>query len=70
MVDINAQEYLIPRSALTRGHPYKFIQLQTKVTVDAYKNSFFPYTIKLWNQLDDHIVHTTSLDLLPNYLEL
>jgi len=44
------------------------MQLQTKV--DAYKNSFFPYTIKLWNQLDGHIVHTTSLDLLHNYLEL
>jgi len=65
MVDINA---LIPRSALTRGHAHKFIQLQTKV--DGYKNSFFPHTIKLCNQLDDHIVHTTSLDLLYNYLEL
>jgi len=36
MVDINAQEYLILRSALTRRHPYKFIQLQT-IKVDAYK---------------------------------
>jgi len=61
MVDINAQEYLIPRSPLTRGHPHKFIQLQTKE--DVYKN-FFPYAIKLWNKLDDHTVHTPSLIII------
>ena len=42
IVDINAQEHLIPSSAPTRGHTHRFIQLQSKV--EAYKN-FLPYTI-------------------------
>ena len=67
-VEINAQEQLVPRSTSTRGHFNKFIQLQTKV--DPYKNSFFPFTIKLWNQLDDHIAQASLLDLLYKYLNL
>jgi len=62
IIDINAQEHLIPSSAPTRGHTHRFIQLQCKV--EAYKNSFFPYAIK------DHFVQSTSLDLLYKYLEL
>ena len=38
--------------------------------VDAYKNSFFPFTIKLWNQLDDHIIQAPSLDLFNDYINL
>ena len=38
--------------------------------VDAYMNSFFPFTIKLWNQLDDHIIQAPSLDLFNNYINL
>ena len=46
------------RTVSTKKHINKrslqqIYQLQTKV--DPYKNSFFPFTIKLWNQLDDHI---------------
>ena len=45
-----------------------FCSCQTRV--DVYKNSFFPFTIKLWNQLDDHIIQAPSLDLFNNYINL
>ena len=37
--------------------------------VDAYKN-FFPFTITLWNQLDDHVIQAPSLDLFNDYINL
>ena len=56
------------RLGTTRGHHQRFLQLPTRV--DAYMNSFFPFTIKLWNQLDDHIIQAPSLDLFNNYINL
>jgi len=61
------------RKVSTKKHINKrslrqIIQLQTKV--DVYKNSSFPFTIKLWNQLDDHIAQASLLDLLYKYLNL
>ena len=53
MVDINVHQQFRPSNTTTRGHHQRFLQLPTRV--DAYMNSFFPFTIKLWNQLDDHI---------------
>ena len=62
MVDNNVQQQFTPSNTITRGHHQRFLQFPTKV--DAYKNSFFLLTIKLWNQLDGHIIQAPSLDLL------
>ena len=48
----------------TRGHPLKFSQLYTRV--DAYKFSFIPSTIKLWNTLPDHVVNQQSIEKFCN----
>ena len=48
MVDINVHQQFRPSNTTTRGHHQRFLQLPTRV--DAYMNSFFPFTIKLWNQ--------------------
>ena len=37
----------------TRGHSLKFYQLPTRVS--SYTNSFFPDTIKLWNNLPNQL---------------
>ena len=48
----------------TRGNHLKFIQ---PVTIDAYKFSFYPNVIQLWNNLPDYIVSAQSLDFLKCY---
>ena len=68
MVDINVHQQFRPSNTTTRGHHQRFLQLPTRV--DAYMNSFFPFTIKLWNQPDDHIIQAPSLDLFNNYINL
>ena len=68
MVDINVHQQFRPSNTTTRGHLQRFLQLPTRV--DTYMNSFFPFTIKLCNQLDDHIIQAPSLDLFNNYINL
>ena len=68
MVDINVHQQFRPSNTTTRVHHQRFLQLPTRV--DAYMNSFFPFTIKLWNQLDYHIIQAPSLDLFNNYINL
>ena len=45
----------------TRQHNFKFHTIQT--SCDAYKNSFFPSSINLWNNLSMKAVHSPSLDI-------
>ena len=68
MVDINVHQQFRPSNTTTRGHHQRILQMPTRV--DAYMNSFFPFTIKLWNQLEYHIIQAPSLDLFNNYINL
>ena len=42
-----------------RGHSYKLYQLHTRI--NSFAISFFPYAIKLWNNLPTLIVNTDNL---------
>ena len=49
LIDIPTEEYLIHFGTSTRVHETRF--LVPNCFVDAYKSSFFPSTIRLWNSL-------------------
>ena len=67
LVDITPPEsYLRPNSRDTRGHSLKFTQLPT--SIDAYKHSFFPSAIKIWNNLSSHIIESQSLEAFQTQL--
>ena len=60
LVDIPSSDYLIPSYSRTRSnHSKKYQQYHTKS--DAYKYSFFPRTIRTWNQLPASIAETPDL---------
>jgi len=53
LVDINPGKFLQPTSTMTRGHPLNFKHLQAHVK--AFKHSFYPSTIKIWNSLPNEV---------------
>ena len=64
IVDIPAADYLTIRSGRNidslRGHSHKFIQPRARVL--AFQYSFFPYTIKLWNDLPPSLIAAPSVE--------
>ena len=60
LVDIPAEKYLIHSGTSTRGHETRF--LVPYCSVNAYKSSFFPSAIRLWNSLPASAVTTLSHD--------
>ena len=62
-VDFDGDLLMPSASHYTRSH---FIQPYTRV--DAYKNSFLPSTIKLWNTLPYEIVNQESVNSFQNKL--
>ena len=60
LVDIRAEDYLVPASTRTRSqHSLKFLQIP--VSSDYYKFSFFPRTICRWNSLPANVAEAPSL---------
>ena len=60
LVDIPAEKYLIHSGTSTTGHETRF--LVPYCSVNAYKSSFFPSTIRLLNSLPATAVTAPSLD--------
>ncbi|MCG7868954.1 MAG: reverse transcriptase family protein, partial [Candidatus Thiodiazotropha taylori] len=60
LVDIPAEKYLIHIGTSTRGHEIRFLVPYCHVV--AFKSSFFPSTIRLWNSLPVSVVTAPSLD--------
>ena len=54
------------RNGVTRGHSTKFLVLP--VRVDAYRFSFFPATVTLWNNLPTAVVLPPSVDSFKNHV--
>lgn len=65
LVAIPATPYLIP-ARTSRGHSMKFLIPQS--TVNSHLYSFFPSTIRLWNQLPEYAVSATSLETFKQRL--
>ena len=60
LVDIPAAAYLMPASTRTRAnHTKKFRQISSRS--DAYKFSFFPRTIPVWNSLPATVAEAPDL---------
>jgi len=63
LVDIDTNGLLSPRPHYhsTRGHSHRFLQLPTRI--NAYSQSFFPKSIRLWNSLSDDIASLSDFNL-------
>ena len=60
-VAVPSDDYLIPKTSNTRATNTKnFKQFYSRS--DAYKHSFFPSTIKLWNKLSESVINSKTLD--------
>ncbi|KAK3098073.1 hypothetical protein FSP39_015909 [Pinctada imbricata] len=70
LVAIPSEPYLIPRSAstTTRGHNLRFMVPYSRV--QFHQQSFFPSTIRLWNNLPDRVVTASSLEGFKEQLPL
>ena len=65
-MDVDLHNYILVNTRLTRGNDLKLIHPPTNI--DAYKYSFFPDAIHLWNNLPSSFMHANSVDNL--YLKL
>lgn len=70
LIDVTLPSYVMPSTRFTRGHDQKFILPQPRI--DAYKFSFFPNSISLWNNLPLETVHAHTINnfcklLIDNY---
>ena len=60
LVAIPENVHLTRRETSTRGHNARFLQPNTRVR--AYKHSFFPSTIRIWNTLPEELTQKPSLE--------
>ena len=62
LVAVPLEPYLSVNKRDTRGHGMKFYVPTTRTVV--YQNSFFPATIRLWNNLPAAVVSSPNIDAL------
>ena len=60
LVAIPANKHLVNAQNRTRGHETRFLQPFTRV--QAYKQSFFPSSIRIWNTLPSDVMGKPSLE--------
>ena len=60
LVEVYFNSVLIPSETPTRGHEFKFRQLQTRI--NSFQHSLLPATIHDWNSLPADVVTSASLD--------
>ena len=66
IVDLTLPEYITFNRGITRGHEYKLtIPI---MRIDSYRFSFFPFTTKLWNNLQPVTVCSPSITEFNNLL--
>ena len=66
IVHLNLPEYITYSHGITRGHDYKLTIPPTRI--DAYKHSYFPATISLWNKLSNETVNASTFQAFTNLL--
>ena len=66
LVDVSPPICLILNQLATRGHDNKFVHILSRV--DAYKFSFFPRIVPLWNKLPDYAISAANFYLFNQYL--
>jgi hypothetical protein len=68
LIEIPMDQYLTPNTRSYRPHNQKYIKPATRI--DAYKYSFFPASIHLWNNLPANIVESTSIQSFKTALHI
>ena len=66
IVDLKLPNYITFNSSFTRGHNYKLTV--PPLRIDAYKFSFFPSTITLWNRLLVSTVNAATIDTFTDLI--
>ena len=66
IVDLSLPDYIEFNRGITRGHDNKLVVPTTRI--DSYRYSFYPFTIKLWNNLHPSTVHSISVTVFNNLL--
>ena len=67
LVDVSTDGILNPITINTRGHSKRFNQLNANV--DCFLHSFFPATIKIWNNSPENLpTHAALQDFKKRYL--
>ena len=66
IVDLKLPNYITFNSSFTRGHNYKLTV--PPLRIDAYKFSFFPSTITLWNKLLVSTVNAATIDTFTDLI--
>ena len=63
-VDLLLPDYIMNSARVTRGNDRKFIL--PPINIDAYKFSFYPNVISLWNNLPPEIANSPTSDDFKN----
>ena len=58
LVDVSLPDGVTPGRTLNRGHSRKFTHILPRI--NAYKFSFFPRVLPLWNSLPSTVVHAQT----------
>ena len=66
IVDLKLPNYITFNSSFTRGHNYKLTV--PPLRIDAYKFSFFPSTITLWNRLLVSTINAATIDTFTDLI--
>ena len=66
LVDIPVVNYLSPLYTTSRGHDMRFVIPSSNIQSHAY--SFFPRTIRTWNNLPASLVHSNQVVVLRSSL--
>ena len=64
LIDIPASLYLTPGDTRTRGSKYR----QPPTYRDVYKYSYFPRTIRDWNNLPEHVKEASTIEAFKEQL--
>ena len=69
LADVVLPNCLIPNRLATRGHNKKFHQISFEV--DAFKFSYYPRVIPIWNGLPEYniIVNAPTMDIFNNFIK-
>ena len=66
LVDVSLPDCIIPNCIQNRGRNKKFTPIQP--CIDAYKFSFYPRALSLWNTLPSNIVDAKTFEEFQDYV--
>jgi len=65
-VDVSLPNYIMYKTRYTRSSDLKLIKPDT--AINAYKYSFFPAAIRLWNNLPRDVINSDNIDTFKEHL--